>query len=149
MIQSKNKQLRDANELIAGYQEMFFEMADEVSHSHRAKKGAATDLAKLKEKLASTHFKYIEHKLLSAELQDEIRDSDLLVSELKVQVSDLSSIVDYLYDELDRQHDDFDSIVNYIDKYYAEEMAKPKMIAKHYVPNKDGKGKTSDIIQCH
>jgi hypothetical protein len=100
MIQSKNKQLRDANELIAGYQEMFFEMADEVTHSNRAKKGAATDLARLKEKFASTHFKYIEHKLLSAELQDEIRD--------KVQVSDLSSIVDYLYDELDRQRDDFD-----------------------------------------
>jgi chromosome segregation ATPase len=146
LIQSKNKQLRDDNELIAGYQEMFF---DEVSQSNRAKKGAATDLANLKDKLASTHFKYIEHKLLSAKLQDEVRDSDLLVSELKVQVSDLSSIVDSLYDELDCQCDDFDSIVNYIHKYYAEEMAKLKLIAKHYVPNKDGKGKTSNIFQWH
>ena len=49
-------------------------------------------------------------------------------------------MIDYLYNRLEEQQNDFNQVVQYIDKYYAEEAAQPKCIAKHWVSNKDGKG---------
>ncbi len=127
-------------------QAMFYEMSDEVVDANKSSRLASDKMLKLKEKAAAAHHKYIEHKLLSLELKDEVRDKELRVSELELEVSEFSSIVDYLYEQVDQQRQDFDSIVEYIDKYYAEEMPKPKLIAKHYVPNKDGKGKTHCFV---
>ncbi|KAL3779114.1 hypothetical protein ACHAWO_005927 [Cyclotella atomus] len=122
-LESKKEQLRQANELVAGMQEMFEEMTKEVMDATTESEDAMKRMDRLKSKAVSAHAKYIEHKLLANELNDEVRDNCL-----------------------DEQQRDFDSIVKYIDKYYAKEAASPKPIAKHYVPNKSSGGKHAEWL---
>ena len=121
---------------------MFEELSDEVHVAESDKRAAEANVSELKDRAARAHRNYIEHKLLSAELKDEVRDGELNTLELQIQVNEFSETVDYLYEKLDESRADFDAVVWYIDKYYTERLdaMKPKMIAKHYVKNWSGKG---------
>jgi hypothetical protein len=143
---SKKEQLRQADELVAGMQEMFEEMTKEVMDATTESEDAMKWMDMLKSKAASAHAKYIEHKLLANELNNEVRDSSLTQQQLELENEEYKATIEYLYDYLDEQQRDFNSIVKYIDKYYAEEATSPKPIAKHYVPNKSGGGKHAEWL---
>lgn len=139
---SKSEELKDAQELIKGMDELFAELSTEVHAAEAEKRVAEAKVIGLKDRVARAHRNYVEHKLLSAELKDEVREGELNTLELQIQVNEFSKMIDYLYDKLDESRADFDAVVRYIDTYYTEQLdaLKPKMIAKHYVANRSGKG---------
>ncbi|KAL3792530.1 hypothetical protein ACHAWO_008401 [Cyclotella atomus] len=71
-LESKKEQLRQADELVAGMQEMFEEMTKEVMDATTESEDAMKQMDRLKSKAVSAHAKYIEHKLLANELNDEL-----------------------------------------------------------------------------
>jgi hypothetical protein len=73
-------------------------------------------------------------------MKDEVWDHEMSMVDMKSQLAKSKEMVEYLYDCLDQQEEDFNAIVRYIDRYYAGEAASQKMIAKHYVRNRNGKG---------
>jgi chromosome segregation ATPase len=139
---SKNEDLKEARDLIDGMEELFQELSKEVHVAQNDRRKAESNVSLLKERAARAHRNYIEHKLLSAELKDEVREGELTTLELQMQVDEFSETIDYLYERLEEGRADFDAVVQYIDKYYMEELdrMKPKMIAKHLVMNRSGKG---------
>ena len=145
-LHQKNSKIKAANDLVAGMQEMFDEMSKEVIDATTAAEKSSTSLAVAKQKAAEAHAKFIEHKLLAGELTDEIVFVDCASADMEADLEQSREMIDYLY-RLEEQQSDFKQVVQYIDKYYAEEVAQPKCIAKHLVSNKDGKGGVNCISE--
>ena len=82
-------------------------------------------------------------------LIDEIRDEQSNSLELSDKLSEYEEMIDYLYEQLDCKDRDYQSVIEYIDLFYAEDAATmvPRVISKHYVCNKDGKGNYACL--CH
>ena len=139
-LSSKNHKLKQANDLVAGMQEMFEEMSKEVLDATATAQSNIAALDRAKKKAAHAHARYIEQKLISGELNDEVCSADNAISDVEADLKQSQEMIDYLYSRLEEQERDFNQIVAYIDKYYSEEAAQPKVIAKHYVRNRDGKG---------
>lgn len=134
-IESKNKQLKEADELVEGLEEMFQEMVAEVNDATNSANTSSQRLERAKAKASQAHSKLMEHKILTGELKDELRDGELATKDLTNELEECREAIDYLYDERERMQTDFNSIIEYLDEY-----ASPKPIAKHYVPNRNGRG---------
>ena len=147
VIQSKNDRLAEAEKLAEGLHELLNEMADEVHQSSKMSKKGKLDLIAAQAKASKAHSAYVEHKLLSNLLKDEARDAQLNEDSLRGQVEEYGEIIDYLSRELEEQEQEFDDILEFIDSCNDDNVgpAKPKVIAKHYVPNSRGKG---GVFQC-
>jgi sugar-specific transcriptional regulator TrmB len=140
----KDALLKESDELVQGFQDMFRELLNEM----RGTKVARRKADELSKRAAQAHSRYLEQKLLNDSLTDEIIDTRATSIDLRTKIEEYEAMVDYLYDELDSQKSDFDSIVHFIDSYYQEELESltPKHIRKHCVPNSSGKG---NIIRMH
>jgi predicted HAD superfamily hydrolase len=112
-LESKKEQLRQADELVAGMQEMFEEMTKEVMDATTESEDAMKQMDRLKSKAVSAHAKYIEHKLLANELNDEVRDSSLTQQQLELENEEYKATIEYLYNCLDEQQ-----TVNYACKMF-------------------------------
>ena len=140
----KDALLKESDELVQGFQDMFRELLNEM----RGTKVARRKADELSKRAAQVHSRYLEQKLLNDSLTDEIIDTRATSIDLRTKIEEYEAMIDYLYDELDSQKSDFDSIVHFIDSYYQEELESltPKHICKHCVPNSSGKG---NVICMH
>ncbi len=142
VVHNKNVEIKIADVLVAGYEETFSELLEEM----REEKQKTNDYAKkydfLRKKASIAHSKFAQHKLIAESQHDGYRDEQLNAMELQCQVNEYEVMIDYLYEEMDKRERDFDSIVKYIDQYYTEASynSKPRVICKHYVPNREGRG---------
>jgi chromosome segregation ATPase len=100
-MESKSEELKSAGELVKGMHELFEELSDEVHVAESDKRAAEANVSELKDRAARAHRNYVEHKLISAELKNEVRDGELNILELQIQVNELSETIDYLYKKLD------------------------------------------------
>ena len=141
-MKSKVERLKEAEELSEGLQVMFGELLDEVDAATSASRKLETKFVNAKRRAQAAHTAYVEHKLLNDVLTDEIRDSE--VSSEKVE--EYEEVIDYLSREIEDQQREFDDILAFIDHCSCvdsdSEQVKPqpKKIAKHYVPNRSGRG---------
>ena len=137
-IKRRDDSLNQSIELVSGFHQMFADCLAELREETVPKEKAA----KLSQKAATAHAKYIEYKFLTDSLIDEIRDEQSNSLELSNKLSEYEEMIDYLYEELDCKDRDYQSVIEYIDLFYAEDAAAmvPCAISKHYVCNKDGKG---------
>jgi chromosome segregation ATPase len=139
-IATTNAKLKAADKLVAGFEDMIHEMTKEVGDAVKSSCKYKHQLLNAKSKASRAHYNYMQYKLLSDSLNNEVCDSDKLMAKLHMEASEYEEVIDYLYDEQSQMQQDFDQIVHYIDQWYKEDAPPPRHIAKHYVPNKDGKG---------
>jgi hypothetical protein len=139
-VATKNAKLKAADNLVAGFEEMIKEMTTEVGDAVKSSYQYRHQLLNAKSKASRAHYNYMQYKLLSDSLNNEVCDNERLVAKLHMQASEYEEVIDYLYDEQSQMQQNFDQIVHYIDQWYKEDTPQPRPIAKHYVPNKDGKG---------
>ena len=146
-LQTKNDRVKAAEELALGLQELFNEMVDEVSQASKSSNKSKKEVKEAKAKAAKAHADYVEHKLLSDMLKDEVRDAHHSELSLKAKVEEYGDVIDYLSREMEEQEREFDDILAFIDAHasFGEDACNtlalsPNYIAKHNVPNKRGKG---------
>jgi len=145
-IHSKNDLLKQSEDTIQGYEQMFTELLLEMKEKHVSRR----KMDRLSKKAAETHDNFFQHKVLCDALKDEMRDQQETSLELSQQLEEYEATIDYLYDKIDNMHSDFDSIRSYIDLYYEGKVAElePKYVSKHQVPNRNGKGMSCLQISC-
>ena len=139
-IATTNAKLKAADKLVAGFEEMIHEMTKEVGDAIKSSCKYKHQLLNAKSIASRAHHNYMQYKLLSDSLNNEVCDSDKLMAKLHMQASEYEEVIDYLYDEQSQMQQNFDQIVRYIDQWYKEDTPQPRPNANHYVPNKDGKG---------
>lgn len=105
-IKTKNSKLKEAEELIAGMQEMFDEMVKEVHAATADAKSSKLSLKHAKAKAANAHARYLQHKLLADELNDEVCFADRASSEIESELQQSREMIDYLFGRLDEQQHD-------------------------------------------
>lgn len=141
-MKSKVEQLKEAEELSEGLQVMFGELLDEVDAATSASRKLETKFVNAKRRAQAAHTAYVQHKLLNDVLTDEIRDSQVSSD----KVGEYEEVIDYLSREIEDQQREFDDILTFIDHCSRvdsdseQEKPQPKKIAKHYVPNRSGRG---------
>ena len=141
-MKSKIEKLQEAEELAEGLQVMFGELFNEVDAATSASKKLEKKFINAKQRAQAAHTAYVQHKLLNDVLTDEIRDAEVSADKLE----DYEEVIDYLSREIEDQQREFDDILLFIDhcssveSVSAIETPQPKKIAKHYVPNRTGRG---------
>ena len=151
-IQAKKARVNEAEELAKGLHVLFNDMVDEVGQASKSSRKSQNDLIAAKAKASKAHAAYVEHKLLSNLLTDEVRDAQLNEKSYREKVEEYGEIIEYLSRQLEDQEPEFDDILQFIDGRSGESACDPtpRVIAKHYVPNKRGGGKvSSSSYQLH
>ena len=76
-------------------------------------------------------------------LTNELLDAKEKIADLEAKLLEYEEVIDSLDIQLEKQELEYDDIISFIEQCYMEEVKRlaPKFIAKHYVLNKDGKGK--------
>lgn len=147
-MKSKNDRVKEAEELAEGLHVLFSEMVDEVGDASKSARKSKKELKDAKASAAKAHAAYVEHKLLSNLLKDEVRDAQVDEVSSREKVEQYSEIIEYLSRELEEQQREFDEILTFIDAHACDGdiAGSPNVIAKHYVPNKRGKGAVTFMI---
>lgn len=152
-MKSKNDRVKEAEELAEGLHVLFSEMVDEVGDASKSSRKSKKELKDAKASAAKAHAAYVEHKLLSNLLKDEVRDAQVDEVSSREKVEQYSEIIEYLSRELEEQQREFDEILTFIDAHACDGdiagdnmLKSPNVIAKHYVPNKRGKGAVTFMI---
>lgn len=146
-IQAKNVRVKEAEELAQGLHVLFNDMVDEVGQASSSSRKSRNDLIAAKAKASKAHAAYVEHKLLSNLLTDEVSDAQLNEKSYREKVEEYGEIIEYLSRQLEDQESEFDDILQFIDSCVGDTACDPtpRVIAKHYVPNKRGGGKVSSL----
>ena len=128
IIKQRDDSLNQSMELVSGFHQMFADCLAELREETIPKEKAA----KLSQKAATAHAKYIEYKFLTDSLINEIRDEQSNSLELNNKLLEYEEMIDYLYEELDCKDRDYQSIIEDIDLFYAEDAAAmvPRAISK-------------------
>eukprot|EP00956_Cyclotella_meneghiniana_P002231 scaffold2510_cov65-Cyclotella_meneghiniana.AAC.1 len=147
-IQAKNVRVKEAEELAQGLHVLFNDMVDEVGQASKSSRKSQNDLIAAKAKASKAHAAYVEHKLLSNLLTDEVRDAQLNEKSYREKVEEYGEIIEYLSQQLEDQESEFDDILQFIDSCVGNTACEPtpRVIAKHYVPNKRGGGKHAEWL---
>ena len=110
MVHNKSEGSKRADELIAGYEERFSEILEEM----RVEKKTTNDYAEKMTSFAKRHQSCIQNmcsKLIAESLHDGYQDEQLNAIELQHQVNEYEAMIDYPYEEMDKGEHDFDSVV--------------------------------------
>ena len=110
-VATKNAKLKAADNLVAGFEEMIKEMTKEVGDAVKSSYQYRHQLLNAKSKASRAHYNYMQYKLLSDSLNNEVCDNEQLVAKLHMQASEYDEVIDYLYDEQSQMQQNFDQIV--------------------------------------
>ena len=141
-VNKNSRQLKAAQELVAGMEILHKELVDEWSHARRDAKGLTKKASELQLRADKATYNLKWNKERVDGLTDELLDAKERIADLDCKLLEYEDVIDALNHQFEQQEEEYNDMLSFMEQCCMDEVKRvaPKFIAKHYVLNKDGKG---------